>query len=229
MNTAVALPLRPSRPGALCGLISATLSAICPDKIPSWTTYIPWIVKYVSMIVFIILFNRFISLAKETHVCSVVSQPLCQYLCWDRSVLSLIASKKKKKCLFNLSLCCCLDPLIIPLSSIMEQAFICESVIESQRTYWITHVLIPDSRIKLHALCNCHHACSASPSVCAVKRNPPCILIKYTAVSQYYLPFGFILTWIRISQTHTWTHFQMSTNPWMWAKWENNPPRIWSA
>lgn len=137
--------------------------------------------------------------------------------------------KKKKKCLFNLSLCCCLDPLIIPLSSIMEQAFICESVIESQRTYWITHVLIPDSRIKLHALCNCHHACSASPSVCAVKRNPPCILIKYTAVSQYYLPFGFILTWIRISQTHTWTHFQMSTNPWMWAKWENNPPRIWSA
>lgn len=97
MNTAVALPLRPSRPGALCGLISATLSAICPDKIPSWTTYIPWIVKYVSMIVFIILFNRFISLAKETHVCSVVSQPLCQYLCWDRSVLSLIASKKKKK------------------------------------------------------------------------------------------------------------------------------------
>ena len=209
MNTAVALPLRPSRPGALCGLISETLPPICPDKIPSLTTYIVWIVKYVSMIVFIILFNWFISLAKETYVCagSVVSRPLCQYLYWDHSfiVLSLIAGEKKNS-VSPFCLCCCLDPLIIPLSSIMKPPFICESVTESQRTPRITHGLIPDTRIKLCTLCNCdhHNACSASPDVCTVKMNPPLnSLIEYAAVSQHYLPLGFILTWIRISHTHT--------------------------
>lgn len=144
------------------------------------------------------------------HVCSVVSQPLCQYLYWDRCVLLLIGSKKKKKGLSNLSQCCCLDPLIIPLSSIMEQAFICESVTESQRTYWITHVLIADTRIKLHALCNCDQrdACSASPSVCVVKMNPLCVPIKYTAVSQHYLPFGFILAYKVLVRLTLWLIFE---------------------
>ena len=139
---------------------------------------------------------------------------------------------KKKNSVSPFCLCCCLDPLIIPLSSIMKPPFICESVTESQRTPRITHGLIPDTRIKLCTLCNCdhHNACSASPDVCTVKMNPPLnSLIEYAAVSQHYLPLGFILTWIRISHTHTWTHFQMPTNPWMWAKWENNSPGIWSA
>lgn len=61
--------------------------------------------------------------------------------------------------------------------------------------------------------------------VCMMKTQLNAPPIKYSmTVSYCYLTLGFKLSLSLIRcQTDTLTHFQMHTNPWTWADWENNP------